>query len=194
MCGRYYVDDETVSQIEEIIRNIDKKLNAKSGDVYPTNSTLVMNSYDHKLSADDMVWGFPDYNSKKVIINARSETVTERKMFRDSLWNRRCVIPASGFYEWKKDKTKFTFSSPDTRMIFIAGIWKPVDDRNQFVLLTTAANASVADVHDRMPLILPREEIEDWILDDACVEDFLHRTPAALQKVCDYEQGTLSFV
>ena len=143
------------------------------------------------LSAKEMKWGFPQYQKKGLVINARAETVLERNMFRESVRRRRCIIPAGQYYEWDAQKNKVTFSGQDQPVLYLAGFFDRFQDGDHFVILTTAANASVSPVHDRMPLILEKEELESWIYDDAFLEFALRKVPAKLQKSQEYEQQTL---
>ena len=112
----------------------------------------------------------------------------ERRTFKESVLHRRCVIPAKGFWEWNKSKEKFSFERTDSQVMFMAGCYDCFDGQERFVILTTEANPSVKPVHDRMPLILERSELEDWVTDDNAVEYFLHKTPAMLGKNAEYEQ------
>ncbi|BBF45259.1 hypothetical protein lbkm_4021 [Lachnospiraceae bacterium KM106-2] len=181
MCGRYYVDDEMVSEIEKLVRQIDADLaKTKSGDIFPTNfAPVVVADHDEKnLTA--MKWGFPNFSNKGVIINARAETVLEKRMFAESVRNRRCLIPARGFYEWDIAKEKISFERKDDQIVYMAGIFKP-QAQNQFVILTTAANDSMKEIHNRMPLVLEKEEVDDWLFEPQAVEFILHKTPVALK-------------
>ncbi len=89
-----------------------------------------------------------------MIFNARSESVLEKRMFRESTLHRRIVVPAAWFYEWNQRKEKNIFSSKEQPAIFMAGIYNYDQEEERFVILTTAANESMKPVHDRMPLIL----------------------------------------
>lgn len=189
MCGRYYVDDETTREIEKIVRDLDQKLRTEAGrDIRPSGNALVLKQKEQQLQAGSMQWGFPGYQGNGLIINARSEGVLEKKTFRESMAHGRCVIPAKGFYEWSTQKEKYRFTRSDSPVLFMAGCFRQFGGTDRFVILTTAANASVSSVHDRMPLVLERQEVEDWILDDACVEYILHKTPVLLERQADYEQ------
>lgn len=194
MCGRYYVDDETAREIEKLVREVDRNLKEKQRkrDVYPEQQAAVIHANgSHHLKAQSMVWGFPGYKGPRSIINARSETVLQRRMFRESALHRRCIIPARGFYEWDPAKNKVSFMRNDEPILFMAGLYDRFQEQNRFVILTTQANASVQRVHDRMPLIMERSEILDWILDDHSVEYFLHKTPVLLDSWQEYEQQML---
>lgn len=168
MCGRFYIDDHTIKEIANVAPEInDVFREGKRGDIYPSQSALVITGRTAHLSAEEMKWGFPQYQKKGLVINARAETVLERNMFRESVRRRRCIIPAGQYYEWDAQKNKVTFSGQDQPVLYMAGFFDRFQDGDHFVILTTAANASVSPVHDRMPLILEKEELESWIYDDA---------------------------
>lgn len=109
------------------------------------------------------------------MINARGETVSEKPSFRNSFKRRRCIIPASGFYEWKqapdnsKMKTPYFIHAEDGALFGFAGLWEhwmSKDDGSELescAIITTAANAFMAPVHDRMPVILHPKDYADWL-------------------------------
>ena len=143
------------------------------------------------IRAERMAWGFPRFDGKGLIINARAESVRERPAFRDSVEQRRCVIFARGFYEWNRSREKFSYEREDAPVLFMAGCFSRWEYGGHFVIITTAANPSVAPVHDRMPLILEPEELGDWVLDDQATESLLHKTPVLLEQRAEYEQMRL---
>jgi putative SOS response-associated peptidase YedK len=102
----------------------------------------------------------------------------EKRMFRESVEKRRLVVPASGFYEWNENKDKYFFKAQDGKIMLFAGF----HDNERFVILTTAANETVQDVHKRMPLILEKEEIEEWVFDEKATRHFLRKKPKGLDK------------
>lgn len=184
MCGRYYVDDETAREIEKLVRQVDEKLRQKKiqGDIYPGGESAVLAENASGLAAEEKRWGFPGFQSKKLVFNARAETALEKRMFRDSLLNRRCVIPAAWFYEWDPKKQKFEFFRREFPILFMAGFYKPFDGEDRFVILTRQANRSVAEIHSRMPLILEREEIAPWLGDSKMTEYFLKKDVCLLER------------
>ena len=195
MCGRYYVDEEMAGEIERLVRSLDKSIcPARRRDVFPSQNALILRSCGEGLSAEQMRWGFPGYNDRGLLINARAESALERKTFRECVRSRRCVIPARGFYEWNREKEKFRFERKSGGTLFLAGCFEEGKDRDRFVVLTTAANPSVLPVHDRMPLVLEKQEIDDWLLDDRAAETLLHKTPGLLKAKADYEQIRFPFV
>ncbi|WP_342759391.1 SOS response-associated peptidase [Kineothrix sedimenti] len=191
MCGRYYISDETVDEIEKIVRQVSEKLAHKKGDVYPTNQVPIIHNNLDSLALSTMMWGFPNYAKKGVIINARSETVKEKRTFSKPIMETRCIVPAAGFYEWDSSKNKIRFERRDNNILYMAGIWKSYDDENRFVILTTNANESVVNIHDRMPLILENNELENWIYDNGFTDFILHKTPVQLKQIREYEQTSL---
>lgn len=110
-------------------------------------------------------WGFrPAWeNSGSLLLNARCETLTEKPSFRDSFHRRRCLVPATGFYEWEKRgraRLPWVFrlapaapAAPPPAFAF-AALWSPETETDSLVLVTTAANSLLARIHDRMPVLL----------------------------------------
>jgi len=185
MCGRY---NFTVEQNEEMIEILEK-LNAKfqgkearTGEIFPTNLAPILIEEQKEVSPVYSIWGFPKFDGKGVIINARSETVFEKKMFRDSLLNRRCIIPSTGFYEWDNEKKKFLFQIEGTVVLYMAGVYTYYRDEMRYVILTTEANESMKGIHNRMPLVIPKKEIATWIMEDGATNELLRRVPPQLVK------------
>lgn len=178
MCGRYaFFTDRELQEIDEIIEKISDDIQRdkmKTGEIFPTNVAPVFVPQKDIVMPKLMVWGFPNFQNKGVIINARAETVREKKLFGASLRERRCIIPSTGFYEWDADKKKFIFNMPDSQMLYMAGIYNQFEGENRFVILTTEANLSMAGVHDRMPVVVPKDRIEDWIMDVELVDNILY--------------------
>lgn len=192
MCGRYYEDEKSIRSLETFTNHLEEKeTDWQMRDVTPVQTAVVLCRENDHIAGRRMLWGFPGFHGKGCIINARAESAMEKKMFRDSMRHRRCVIAAKGFYEWSKAREKYTFERKDSDVLFLAGCFKMQEGQERFVILTTQANASVEPVHDRMPLILEREEVETWILDDQAAEHLLHKTPVLLESGAEYEQ--LSF-
>lgn len=193
MCGRYYIGDYVSEKIEDITSG--KGISQiKTGDVYPSQEAAVLVKGEDGLEMKIMAWGFPQSRGKGLLINARAETAMERPMFRDSIRSRRCVVPASHFYEWDKSRNKVTFRGEDTPVLYMAGFYQWFEDREHFIIVTTKANDSVSGIHDRMPLILEQKELENWLYDDVCLEFLLGKVPAALKKEQEYEQQSLPFI
>lgn len=97
---------------------------------------------------------------------------------------RRCVVPCTGFYEWVQNgqKTKYRFNLSDDSILYMAGIYNEFNGENRFVILTTKANNSIIDVHDRMPVILNKLMLEDWIVSEEFALSYLHAVMPALTR------------
>lgn len=194
MCGRFYVDDETAGVLEKIAREVDLRLGRmRTGDIYPSQKAGVLAAKTAERELDEIRWGFLREQRKGLLINARAETVLQRSMFCESVQHRRCVIPARHFYEWDAEKNKVTFFREDGAVLYLAGFYNRFADGLRFIILTTKANASVSPVHDRMPLILEKRELADWIYEDGYTQDVLHKRPMLLGHTQEYEQQQLIF-
>ena len=163
MCGRYYIDPDTEDSVERLFHIRPKQRTA--GDVTPGMSPLVLHGRSGKMSADAMHWGMTGQNGS-MIINARSENIYDRPMFRNSIADRRLVIPAAGIYTLDRNK-------------------------EAFVILTTSANRSVESVHDRMPVIIPARDVADWLFEPGKTREFLQTVPPMLTSEREYEQISL---
>ena len=191
MCGRYYVDDSTEEQIKRIVREFDpRKKWGRRGDVCPTGAAAVISGKSGILYASGMRWGFTNGRGG-LIINARSESAAQKASFSESLQKRRCVMPAAGFCEWNASKEKVSFTWNNHPVLYLAGFYKKIGEENRFVILTMPANESMIRVHDRMPVILPEEEIPSWIFDDTRTGWFLTRGGPLLTRHQKYEQMSL---
>lgn len=207
MCGRFYVDEETAIAIEKILGKADERLRQiHLGDIYPSQISGILSgkSIRKKLPESDSVveepselylenmqWGFPQYQRKGLLINARAETALGKRTFRDSVLHRRCVIPARHFYEWDASKNKVSFFREESPILYMAGFYNWFEEETRFIILTTQANASVSPVHNRMPLVLEENELETWVYDDTFTEFALHKTPPLLGREQEYEQQKL---
>lgn len=113
MCGRYFLNlDENIDEIKKILDEISQKYEGspllqkmKSGEIFPTEFAASIVSKDFHREAEILRWGLPLQNKKEVIINARAESILEKPLF-SSIISNRCLIPAQGFFEWKKDGSK----------------------------------------------------------------------------------------
>ena len=162
MCGMFYIEaDDMTIEVVKVLESINReKLNKHaSRDVKPTDYAPVITVQG--VSA--MQWGFTLPDRKIPIINARSETAAQKPLFAPSLQQRRCLLPASGYYEWDRSKNKYTIGRGSP--IFIAGIYRPEDDRvTRICILTQSPTVSLSHIHDRMPVILHEEAAEKWLM------------------------------
>ena len=188
MCGRYLIDDESDSDIFLRYSLGVAKPDFSVGEIFPTNIAPVI----IQTGATVAKWGFPHWSNGSSIINARSETAHEKNMFKKPLKQSRCVVLSNGFYEWgasvsSKKKDKFLFRLPDEKLLCMAGLMNTFRDTEgdeylAFVILTTDANDSVEDVHNRMPVILAHDEEELWLSDDTFSDYLFLRSGPVLTK------------
>jgi putative SOS response-associated peptidase YedK len=157
-----------------------------------------------------MKWGLLqswDKEAKKPTFNARSETIREQAFFKESFYERRCIVPVTGFYEWKvvnKDKKKErypTYFTPKEGLFSFCGIWKEWESPEgkkveTFSIITTTANAIVGKIHDRMPVAITGNMIGAWLAADAksdVLKSFLTPFPASQMKGIEVSRYVNSF-
>lgn len=211
MCGRYYIDqEEDLAEMRQILEEVNRRFHdslalsaMRTGEIAPSQVVPVLRpdrqTPDSRIVPDLMQWGFPQYQGSGLIINARSESALVKPMFKSAVKTGRILVPASAFFEWEhlpharlpqaRKGRKMTLSMTDEPIFYMAGLARyfpnipgSIMDLWRFVILTTSANASVAPVHDRMPLILPRSLLRRWLLDDQAAEEFLQQ-PVDMQMV-----------
>lgn len=145
----------------------------RSGEVRPTDVAAVL-AMDkrQKPTLFPMIWGFTTPGRNVPIINARAESAAEKPTFREAWEKHRCIIPASWYFEWQhlpsEDgrstiKTKYAIQPKDGNITYLCGLYRIENGLPVFVILTKEAGEDVAHIHDRMPLILPKEAIKAWI-------------------------------
>ena len=195
MCGRFVlISDLSVIAREFGVSNASVSF-SPSQSVSPGMHIPAVICSGQENSLVSFVWGLIPFWAKDPSIgaklfNARAETVAEKPSFRNAFRQRRCLIPADGFYEWKKEgnqKIPFSFHLKSGKPFAFAGLYeqwiapdkKPVET---CTIITTQANDIVAPVHDRMPVIVPKAGQELWlnpqIKDTARLLDILKPYPA----------------
>ena len=175
MCGRYSLSKSKIELEErfqaEMLPDFKPRYN-----VAPTQLVPVITSRSPK-GFSFFYWGItPDFGKNKPVaqklINARAESVHDKVSFKSSFEKRRCLIPADGFYEWKKlgKKTKipYRFTFKEDELFAFAGIWEEYETvsgeiQHTFLILTTGPNDLISEIHDRMPVILNRQMEKKWL-------------------------------
>jgi len=178
MCGRYYIEISD-KELQEICDALSDKrpdeheqLKIKlGGEIFPADVVPVCTGIKEYRF---MKWGFSGFD-KRPVINARSETAFIKPMFRDSMKDRRCLIPASGYYEWLKEnnvKTKYRFSMRD-KPLYFAGCFRQEKDSpvQSFVILTREASGGAEKIHGRMPLIIQKSGAALWLSKGAFMDN-----------------------
>ena len=137
MCGRYQFSTKESREMQQIVRDAERRSRGRfpvganippAGDVAPTQVAPVLVASGGKVVAEYQRWGIPGWRGG-LMINARAETVCDKPMFRRSMAAQRCVVPASGYYEWDAGRHKYFFRAPG-RPLYLAGIYDNVDGAN----------------------------------------------------------------
>jgi len=172
VCGRLNVTDSPLSQWVSATLGVDFKATSNT-DLRPTDSVDVLIAADNEIEVCRTRWGIkPDW-SKRVIINAQGETVAEKKTFKHAFLNHRCLVPCSGWYEWRAEagsrKTKYYFTHADQTPLLMAGIFYESESESEpkLVTLTTEPNAKCAQIHKRMPVLISPEQSNTWLFGPA---------------------------
>jgi putative SOS response-associated peptidase YedK len=206
MCGRF-TQQRPTAELAELFdatpapRGATGRVDDAGGhfNVAPTQdvSVIVQPGSDRARVVDQYRWGLVPSWAKDVkignrMINARAETVASSPAFRRSLVNKRCIVPADAFYEWRRvdEKTRqpYLIHHPDGSPLAFAGLWSAWKDEandawlHSCTIITTAANEAMAALHDRMPVVLPRDTWDRWldptISDTELLQAFLHASAA----------------
>ena len=191
MCGRVY---ETYTDQELYLRYIeeqalpDSPLATPVYNLCPTMTSPVLRLIDGGRHFDLMSWQLiPQhelaFKTKLSTINARSEGIFNSSLYGDLVIRQRCIIPISGFFEWKREgsqKRPFKIYLCDEPIMSVAGIWDTwrrgrTEERSSFSILTTSANSFMSTIHDRMPVILGRSDEQDWLDPEIHEPDSLKR-------------------
>jgi putative SOS response-associated peptidase YedK len=182
MCGRFTLRTPSHKLIEQFGLETAKPSEPWDAivpryNIAPSQTILAVRPSPAGRELVTMKWGFvpawaPD--PKGAMINARSETAAAKPTFRDAFRKRRCLIPADGFYEWKKTgrrKEPYHIRVTDGGLFAFAGLWESWQGQDTCTILTTTANPLVAPLHDRMPVILDPEDYSRWLDSAAQTEE-----------------------
>lgn len=133
------------------------------GEIRPTDIVPVLaSSRSGKPAAYPMRWGV-HMADQTPLFNARTEGNGVKPFFKEDWERRRCIVPASFYYEWNPQKEKFAIQPANSTVTWLCGLYRFEDDLPYFVILTRDPSAELRQIHDRMPLILPENKINEWI-------------------------------
>ena len=188
MCTRFYIDisDKELREIVAAAGNsalAEKFMRAgdpmtPSGEIHPTDVVpVIATARAGKQAVFPMKWGFSmkglrGGGSISTLLNARSETAGQKQTFREAWREHRCIIPASYYFEWehftspdgrKKTGQKYAIQPAGSTVTWLGGLYRIEDGFPHFVVLTRPPAADIEFIHDRMPVILPKEYIGEWI-------------------------------
>ncbi|MCR4903154.1 MAG: SOS response-associated peptidase [Butyrivibrio sp.] len=184
MCTRYALEKD-LPELKEILETVVKSsLTNKfidtharplitDGEVHPTDIVPVIAPNSKGLrSVFPMQWGFLAKDNKRTLFNARVESANEKPTFKDAWLSHRCIIPASYYFEWEHFKSndgkvktgdKFAIQPTGCTVTWLCGLYRIEEGYPVFVILTKEPTAELGKIHDRMPLMLPEDKIDEWI-------------------------------
>ena len=177
MCGRFTLrlPPQELQSFFDLVRVDDYK---PRYNIAPTQDIVAIRQTAEGRVGSMMHWGLiphwaKDRKMAARMINARGETVSQKPSFREPFKRKRCIIPADGFYEWKdvgaRYKQPYHITLQDEKPLAMAGLWSEWSDPEtgnaveSCTIITTAANSLMQELHDRMPVILPRESWAVWL-------------------------------
>lgn len=177
MCGRFGEEEEYVAlahRYQAVMRVVDP---GPRFNVAPTQPVAVIVEYEGERALTHHRWGLVPYFAKDLkigarMINARAETLMTQSAFRDSFVGRRCIVPATRFYEWRaagKTRIPFSILRNDHAPMHFAGLWASWRDRGSgervlsCAIVTTEPNELTRPLHDRMPVILDDQSVARWL-------------------------------
>jgi len=178
MCSRYFLDADGNVIAYTFRVPVDERI-ARRANIAPTQEAPVIRATRERTGREVAMlrWGLVPFWAEdpaiaRKLINARSETAAVKPAFREAFRARRCAIPASGFYEWTgaaKRRVPHAITVEGRPIVAFAGLWERWKDAagqklDTFTILTTAANAFIAPMHDRMPDILAEADLDSWLL------------------------------
>lgn len=177
MCGRYayLLPPEAMQELFKLLKEV--MLYPPRYNIAPTQPVITIVEREGRRTAELFRWGFvpgwvKDPKEWPLLINARSETMSEKPAFRDALRNCRCVVPATGYYEWRKrpdgERRPFYISARDGETLAFAGLYATWagpngEEVDTVCIVTTEPNAEVSEVYERMPAILRGTAVDDWL-------------------------------
>ena len=179
MCGRF----TSTASPEELMRKFGVKIAQNlppRWNVAPSQQARVITRNGLHNEAIIAQWGLPPASAQQgLLINARAETVQEKPTFRNAFQYRRCIVAASGWFEWSAPRKPWHVKLCDGGVVALAGLLYGQKGQQRFVVITTNADAGLADIHHRAPLVLAPNSYDDWISGNATTAaNLLHPAPA----------------
>lgn len=207
MCCRYYIEraDPTLIQMADVARNSsllrriqerDARPLSVEGEVYPGSiAPVIASSRSGHKTCFPMIWGYR-LEHRPLLLNARVETASVKPLFALSWKAHRCVIPASWYYEWehfmrpngkRESGEKYMIQPSGARITWLSGLYRMEDGLPHFVILTRPPSEELSFIHDRMPLMIREDDIDEWISPDGKPDEIAYR---AVTDLCFEKAGT----
>lgn len=185
MCARYELSEEWIDEkILSVLDVMEKHYSGeyKTGEIFPGDTVPAIIETQGRIVPVPAVFGFPGIGGSGLLINARSETAASKKTFSESFANTRAVLPATGFYEWSRtpDKAKYFFTADGSPVMYLCGLYKLIERKYRFVILTREAQGTVTGIHDRMPVIIGEKDVRPYLCDRETAARLTSAEPPAL--------------
>ncbi len=226
MCVWYYAESKSLSYFiskaqqlplaHEMMVTMSRSM-AMSGNIRPTDMAAVLApNKQGSMAVFPMIWGFTHEATDKPIVNCRVESADQKAMWKDSWYRRRCIIPASWYYEWgvppsevglrnvneqrNIKKEKYAIQPEGSEITYLAGLYRFEDHRGiqipVFAVLTRESVAPVSTIHNRMPVILGKEHLREWIRPDGDPDSIAAKalTKIVVEKAKDYPEPIPAFM
>jgi len=226
VCTWFYADYKPLSTIIDkaqqlsltsAIMNAMSKPSTMSGNIRPTDmAAVIAPNKQGNMAVFPMIWGFTHESMSKPLINCRIETADQKELWKDSWFRRRCIIPASWYYEWgvppsevgfrnaneqrSIKKEKYAIQPEGSEITYLAGLYRFEEHRGiqipVFAVLTRESVAPVSIIHNRMPVILGKENLKEWVRPDGDPRSIAERalTNLIMEKAKDYPEPVPAFM
>lgn len=183
MCGRYFIDIGD-AELSRLVSAAGRRAAVKTGEIFPSDTAAaIANSRSLRPAVFPMRWGF-ERPGGGLVINARSETASQKPMFRESSRLRRCLVPASFYFEWGHGpgaRVKYELYPERSGIVYLGGLYT-IDASGvpRFVILTREASPGIAFIHDRMPVLVPPGRCGDWLSQRFTLDELLDAAETGL--------------
>jgi len=197
MCGRYaFFDEEEIYEARKILEDIaqtfgkEASMTIKKGEIFPTETAALIVQTNKEPISRPCAWGYALSGKTGAVINARLESIFDKPLFSKSINHKKCLIPATAFYEWEivgKIKIKRTIRMENEPLFYMCGLYATFftngKSEERFVIITQEANERMRAIHNRMPLIIPTDLKDAWLHETQDVKklsSLIHSSETAL--------------
>ena len=166
MCGRFSLSSNLEELQKEFSNEISGNFPAKYN-ISPGQSPVVISLKKNNFYLNKIHWGFKVPKLGKLVINARSETIIEKPLFKNLLLQNRCLIPANSWFEWDNEKKPYLIKHKKNDIIAFAGLQRIEENQeSSFVIITADAEKDLKKIHNRTPLVINKENFLFWLGND----------------------------
>ena len=163
MCGRFSL----ASNLEELNNEFSSEMSSNFPAKYnisPGQNSIVISLMKNNFYINQIQWGFKIPKLGKLVINARSETINDKPLFKNLLRQNRCLIPANSWFEWNKEKKPYLIKHRKKDIIAFAGLHRVEKNQERsFIIITAEAEKKLKQIHKRTPLVINKENFFSWL-------------------------------